>query len=396
MALKVLAALGLSAGLMVVAGAAAAQTQGLPKNDYGDKASWLCRPDKTVGNACKVDLSTTVVKADGTESVEAFHADSKAPIDCFYVYPTVSNDPGVISDMNPGPEETNVVKVQFARLGAKCRLFAPLYRQVTLTALVAGMSGKPMPGQTDPAMRATGYNDVVDAWNYYLAHDNHGRGVVLVGHSQGSGVLTQVIKNEIDGKPVEKKLVSAILMGTRLPVEEGKDTGLFQHVPLCRSASQTGCVIAYASFRDTVPPPANSLFGKAPKEGEVAACTNPANLAPGAKGAFHAYMSNIQIVNSSNAVTWVKGKPNPKTPFVEVPGLLTGQCVQKNGFSYLEVHVNANPADPRADDINGDVVQAGKVNPAWGLHLIDANLAMGNLVAIVGAESKAYLAKAKK
>ena len=73
----------------------------------------------------------------------------------------------------------------------------------------------------------------------------------------------------------------------------------------------------------------------------------------------------------------------------------TGQCVEKNGFSYLEVHVAANPADPRTDDINGDVVQAGQVNPAWGLHLIDANLAMGNLVDIVGAESKAWLAKAK-
>jgi hypothetical protein len=393
MAWKVLTALGLSAGLAMAAGAAAAQGAPPATNDYAKPAAWLCRPDKTTGNACNVDLTATVVQGNGTESVERFKADPKAPIDCFYVYPTVSNDPGIVSDMNPGPEETNVVKVQFARLGAKCRLYAPMYRQVTLTALRAGMSGKPLPGQNDPQWRKLGYDDVVDAWNYYLAHDNHGRGVVLVGHSQGSGVLTQVIKNEIDGKPVQARLVSAILMGTRLPVQKGKDTGLFQRIPLCRSPGQTGCVIAYASFRDTVPPPANSLFGKAPGEGEIAACTNPANLAPGAKGAFHAYMSNVQIVNSSGAVTWVKGKPNPTTPFVEAPGLLTGQCVEKNGFSYLEVHVNADPADPRTDEINGDVVQEGKVNPAWGLHLIDANLAMGNLLTIVGDEAKSYLAK---
>jgi hypothetical protein len=391
-----LAALALSAGVTLAATAAGAATQGPPKNDYSDKQAWLCRPDKTAGNACDVDLTATVVKADGSESVEHFKADPNARIDCFYVYPTVSNDPGVISDMNPGAEETNVVKVQFARLGAKCRLFAPLYRQVTLTALRAGMTGHPLPGQNDPAMRKTGYDDVVDAWNWYLKNENHGRGVVLVGHSQGSGVLTQVIKNEIDGKPVQKKLVSAILMGARLPVDAGKDTGLFEHIPLCRSASQTGCVIAYASFRDTVPPPANSLFGKVQDPGRVAACTNPANLAPGGEGAFHAYLSNIQIVETSNGVTWVKGKANPKTPFVEAPGLLTGQCVEKDGFSYLAVHVNADPADPRTDDINGDVVQDGKVNAAWGLHLIDANLAMGNLVSIVGAEANAYLAKAGK
>jgi len=394
MAGKVLAALVLGAGLM--AGAHSAGAQEIVRNDYSKPETWLCRPDKTDGNACKYDLTTTVVQANGKESVEPFKADPKAKIDCFYVYPTVSNDPGIISDMNPGPEEVNVAKVQFARLGAKCRLYAPLYRQITLTALRAGMSGKPMPGQNDPKWRATAYNDVLEAWNYYLKHDNHGRGVVLVGHSQGSGVLTQLIKNEIDGKPVQKQIVSAILMGTRLPVTAGKDTGLFQHIPLCRKASQTGCVIAYASFRDTVPPPANSLFGKAPGPNEIAACTNPANLAPGGKGTFHAYMSNTQIASSGAAVKeWVKGKPNPATPFISAPGLLTGQCVEKNGFSYLEVHVNADPADPRTDEITGDVVQNGQVNAAWGLHLIDANLAMGNLVDIVGAEGKAYLAKKK-
>jgi hypothetical protein len=387
--LAALASAGLS---LTAAGAASAQSAPLPSNDYAKPETWLCRPDKAKDNYCNVDLSTTIVKADGSESVEAFKADPKAPIDCFYVYPTVSNDPTILSDMNPGPEEINVVKVQFARLGAKCRLYAPMYRQFTLTALRARQSGQPLP--PGPPAGTTSYDDVKDAWNYYLQHDNKGRGVVLVGHSQGSGVLTQLISKEIDGKPVEKKLISAILMGTRLPIDKGKTTGLFKDIPLCESAGQTQCVIAYASFRDTIPPPPNSLFGKAPSDAQIAACANPANLAPGGKGDFHAYLSNAQITNSAAKPTeWVKGKPNPSTPFVSAPGLLTGQCVQKNGFSYLEVHVNAVPADPRADDINGDVVQNGKVNASWGLHLIDANLAMGNLVDIVGAEGKAWLAK---
>ena len=385
------ALLAASAGLLL-AGAAAAQEAPAPTNDYAKPEAWLCRPDKASDNYCAVDLTTTVVKADGSEATEIFKPDPKAPIDCFYVYPTVSNDPGVISDMSPGPEEINVVKVQFARLGAKCRLFAPLYRQFTLTALRASQAGRPMAGGARPN---TGYQDVVDAWNYYLAHDNHGRGVVLVGHSQGSGVLTNLIKNEIDGKPVQARLVSAILMGTRLPVDAGKDTGLFQHVPLCRSPSQTGCVIAYASFRDTVPPPANSLFGRVQDAGRIAGCANPANLATGGKGEFHAYLSNAPSPGfPSQTLAWVSGKPNPTTPFVSVPGLLTGECVEKGGFSYLAVHVNADPKDPRTDEIRGDVVQNGQVNPAWGLHLIDANLAMGNLVEIVGSQAKAHLAKA--
>jgi hypothetical protein len=107
------------------------------------------------------------------------------------------------------------------------------------------MAGKPM-----AVDRALAYNDVLDAWNYYLEHFNKGRGVVLIGHSQGSGVLTQLIKNEIDGKPVQTRLISALLLGTNLPVLKGKDVGgAFQHIPLCHSMTQTGCALAYASFR---------------------------------------------------------------------------------------------------------------------------------------------------
>ena len=89
----------------------------------------------------------------------------------------------------------------------------------------------------------------------------------------------------------------------------------------------------------------------------------------------------------------MKGKPNPTTPFVTVPGLISGKCVSKDGFNYLEAHVNADPADPRTDTINGDVQVGTVVAKDWGLHLIDANIAMGNLVDIVGQQAKAYAAK---
>ena len=131
------------------------------------------------------------------------------------------------------------MRSQFARFASKCRPYAPIYRQVTITALRAALSGAPI-----PVDRALAYNDVLDAWNYYLEHDNKGRGVVLIGHSQGANVLTQFIKNEIDGKPVQARMVSAMLLGTSLPVPKGKDVGgIFLHTPLCHAATQTGCVI---------------------------------------------------------------------------------------------------------------------------------------------------------
>ncbi len=372
-----------------IASPAAAQTA---KNDYADGKNWLCRPGRA--DACAVDQSTTIVAANGTLTREDWKANPNAAIDCFYVYPTVSTDTGGNSDMNAGPEENGVVRAQLARFASQCRVFAPLYRQATLTALRAAATGRPI-----AVARALGYNDVLDAWNHYLQHDNNGRGVVLIGHSQGSGVLTQLMRNEIDGKPVQSKLISALLLGTSLAVPKAKDVGgAFQHIPLCHSASQVGCAIAYASFRSTIPPPANSRFGRAQGENMQAACVNPAALG-GGSGELHAYLSAAgrSIVGSAaEPRPWVTPAKPIETPFVSVPGLLTAQCVANDKGSYLEVTVHGNPADPRVDDIAGDVMANGEVNPSWGLHLIDVNLAMGNLVDIVREQGKAYLAASKK
>jgi pimeloyl-ACP methyl ester carboxylesterase len=357
-----------------------------PRNDYAQAENWLCLPGHNA--ACDANLDTTVIAASGATTVEKF-AVAKAPsIDCFYVYPTVSRDPGVVATMKAEPEELGVVAQQFARFAQVCRPFAPLYRQFTLTALVARMSGKPLPSDgIDPKI---GYNDVVDAWNYYLAHYNNGRGVVLIGHSQGSSVLTALIKNEIEGKPVQKKLVSAILMGTRLQVPAGKDVGGdFAAVPLCHAASQTGCAIAYASFRATAPPAATSLFGKPAGPGLEAACVNPAALA-GGSGTAHAYFAaRTAIVETSSQVDWVKGK-TIDTPFVSVPGLLTAECKKNDVATYLAVAVHGEPGSARTPDIPGDVVVGGQVRADWGLHLIDAGLFIGNLIAIVRDEAAAY------
>jgi len=378
------------AAALSVAGAAAAQTPAAPPppaaNDYSDAKTWLCLPGRA-HDACTVDLDTTVIAADGTTTPEPFAADPKAKIDCFYVYPTVSLEPTGNADMTAGPEEKTVIVQQFARFSSVCRPYAPVYRQVTLTALQALMSGKPI-----PASRELAYNDVRDAWNYYLKHYNHGRGVVLVGHSQGSGVLLALIKNEIDGKPVQHRLVSAILMGTRLAVPAGGIIGGdFKSIPLCQAPGQTQCVITYASFRANVPPPANSRFGKVGGPGMIAACTNPASLVGGA-GELHAYMQTSGTFGPIPLTRgpWVKGK-TIDTPFVSVPGMLSAECISNADGSYLAITVHGDPSSPRISEIGGDVIVNGKVQPDWGLHLIDANLAMGNLIDIVRAETNTYL-----
>ncbi|MDZ4762611.1 MAG: DUF3089 domain-containing protein [Alphaproteobacteria bacterium] len=350
------------------------------RTDYAKGETWLCRPG-IPNNACDVNLDATIVQADGSTQVEKFSADPNAPIDCFYIYPTVSLDPMTYSDLKAGPEELSVVKTQLARLGSKCRLFAPMYRQFSLGALRARMSG----GAAVPVNGAPAdpNNDVNDAWNWYLANENKGRGVVILGHSQGSGQITRLIAMQIDGKPVQDQLVSAVIMGSSVQAPTGKDVGgSFKSIPACRAADQHGCVISFSSFRDTLPPSATALFGRG-GDGTEAICTNPAALGGGKATAPKVYFSTGER-------EWAKGK-KIDTPFVMTPGLVTTECVRKAGHSYLEVHFNANPSDLRIDDPGTDITGAnGKPDAGWGLHLIDANLAMGDLVDVIARQGAAW------
>jgi hypothetical protein len=360
-------------------------------NDYSDPKSWLCRP--AGHDACDVDLTTTVIMADGQLSRETWTADPNAPIDCFYVYPTVSTDTAPNSDMTADAAEFNVIRQQFARFASKCRPYAPLYRQVTLAGLRSRLAG----GGGSLA-RGLQYDDVKDAWNYYLEHDNKGRGFVLIGHSQGSFILDELIRNEIDSKPVQSRMVSAILLGATIAVPRGKDIGgSYQNIPLCHSASQTGCVVTYVSFRSTIPPPANTRFGKVTDPNMIAACTNPVALG-GGSSVLHAYLSTDgrTIVGRTAPKPWVSPEHPIDTPWVSVPGLLTAQCKSNENATYLELTVHGDPADARTDDIIGDLSTADRIQADWGLHLVDFNIAIGNLIDIVGEQAKTWAARKTK
>jgi Protein of unknown function (DUF3089) len=364
----------------------------IPANDYSAPGTWLCRPG--IQGACNVDLSTTVVAANGAITRESWTGNAKAPIDCFYVYPTVSTEPTPYSDMNPDAAERNVIRQQFARFGSVCRLYAPMYRQVTLAGLRAMMAENRV-----VLDRGLGYDDAKNAWRYYLEHDNKGRGFVLIGHSQGSFVLAKLIREEIDGKPVQSRLVSAILLGTTVAVVRGSDVGgTFQNIPLCHSGSMIGCVITYASFRSTAPPPTDTLFGKVADPNLVAACTNPAALG-GGNGELHAYFDvkgGTLGEQTRKIKPWVVPERPIETPWVSVPGMLTARCATNENATYLQVTVHAAPSGKRVDDITGDVVVGGHVLANWGLHLIDVNLALGNLADIVRQQAKTWITYERK
>ncbi|MEZ5204691.1 MAG: DUF3089 domain-containing protein [Acidimicrobiales bacterium] len=353
---------------------------------YDDPSHWVCRPDID-DDICDGDLDATHVAEDGTLTVEPFVRADDPPIDCFYVYPTISRDTTAYSDWDLSDEQEGFVTLnQAARLQSQCRLFAPGYRQLTLGGLGSLFSGEPSGEEGDP------FADVLDAFETYMAEDNGGRGFVLIGHSQGAGMLNQLIRTEIDpNEDVRDLLVGAYLAGGAVTVPDGEIVGGdFQHVPLCEREGEVGCVITWATFRSTAPPPASSFFGRPRGGGGVAGCVNPA--APGKRSTLDSYFTADAEASifapgdeADEATSWIEPSAGEiETPFVHVDDLVTGECTALDGFRYLEATITGAGDGPRADDVPGDL------SPDWGLHLVDINLVMGDVVRNVAAQAEAF------
>ena len=362
-----------------------------PPNDYRLAQNWLCRPERR--DACSADEATARIDSDGTVTIERPTPAAAPPADCFYVYPTTSLDLSLNSDMFANQEEWDQIAAQFARFSSVCRTFAPIHRQVTLTALRTNLQGGKVKPDPDLA-----YRDVIAAWRSYLAHDNHGRPFVLIGHSQGANVLKRLIASEIDGQPVQRRMLSAMLAGTSLLVPLGKDLGGdFKAVPLCRSAGQTGCAIVWSSYRDTNPPPAKALFGVSARPGLEAACTNPAQLAGGAAPldsvfGFPWWRGGVGQAVKPEA-NWKVGNTPLATRFARVPGRLSGECVKGAHANYLAVHVNAAPQTPLEHELTDPAQIGDDTYPDWGFHVVDIAIVQGDLLRLVGAQYASWAAR---
>ncbi|MFL6861746.1 MAG: DUF3089 domain-containing protein [Allosphingosinicella sp.] len=381
----------LAAALAALPAAAAAQPVPAaalgagPAPDYTKDEAWLCLPGRP--DPCGRPFAVTALNANGygATSVAAPAKETKA--DCFYVYPTVSRDFRINADLEAGNEERIAAEAQFARYSSVCRTFAPLYRQITLVGLARALGGEDVAAANEIA-----YGDVLAAWRDFLAHRSGDRPFVLIGHSQGSIHLLRLLREEIEGKPAAKRLLSAILLGWSVEVPEGRVVGgSLKSTPLCTAMGQTGCVVTFMSFREASPPPPVSRLGRAAHPGMTAACTNPAALG-GGRAPLESFWYTLRAPErGAPTIAWSKAGA-PPTPYLVTQGLVTGECRHDGTAGWLALTVNSDPADPRTDDIPGDVYLGGQRNPGWGTHLIDASVAQGDLIALVQAQVERFTA----
>ena len=334
---------------------------------------WLCRPGMAA-DPCTPNLTTTrIAFPDTVLGVTNAQAATNPKVDCFYVYPTVSDQKTPNADLTVDPQQRSIALYQASMFSRHCRVFAPMYRQLTLTNIG---------GAATTEQQQMAYGDVLQAWQTYLHQYNKGRGVVLIGHSQGSFLLRHLITSQIDqNAAVRKLLVSAILPGGDVTVKTGSDIGGdFQHIRACHSPTQVGCVIGYSTYGPTAP--ADSTFGRTTAAGLQVLCTNPSALG-GGSGLLNPILPTTPFAPGSSIAAGIGllgiTAPQVSTPWVGAPGSYTGQCASTGGANYLSITPNG---------------AAPQLHPSplasWGLHLVDVNIAMGNLINIVAVESGAY------
>jgi hypothetical protein len=347
---------------------------------------WLCGPG-VAHDPCRPSLATTFYRGwDARTGTSTPRRDRDRDVDCFYVYPTVSNQPSRLATKRVDPEIRSIALYQAARFSQLCRVYAPVYRQATVPALQAGT--------TTRRDYLTAYGDVEKAFDAFLRRIGRKRGFVLLGHSQGSYHLQRLIRRRIDNhRALRRRMVSAVLLGGNVTVRAKSDRGgVFRRVPTCRRATQLACVVAFSTFGETPPDP--SLFGRGasriagflglPEGSKLEdACTNPAALGSSRSAALATVAPTepfapgtlIAAGISLLGLQW----PAAPTTFVQSDGAFTGRCSRAGGAHVLRIASAPGTPVPKASP-----------TPEWGLHLVDANIAQGDLVKVLRRQIRAY------
>ncbi len=202
------------------------------KPDFTNLNYWAAHPFKK-------DPSDNVPKDLKTESLDSI-------ADVFFIHPTTYTDSKMPSGWNAdiNAEELNrktdnsTILYQASVFNKYCRIFAPRYRQANLKAFYINNS--------DSAKNSLdiAYEDIKAAFEYYLKNLNKGRPIIIASHSQGTLHAGRLLKEFFEGKPLQKQLVCAYMVG--LPVF----TNYFSILRPCDNSFSTGCFIGWRTFEE--------------------------------------------------------------------------------------------------------------------------------------------------
>lgn len=354
--------------------------KGFKSQLYSDSNLWLCgagaQPDY-----CLSGLDATEWLPDGSTTLIQHIVAAETDFDCFYIYPTVHLTGGVGNVDFPAEGEAITLELdplmsQAARFSSLCTVYAPLYRQITI--------GTYMTAETEVIEEGLeiAYQDVLEAFKHYMGQYNKGRPFIIMGHSQGSHMTELLLQRILDEDPkLRQRFIVGLLIGGGVEVPPGEVIGgSFENIPLCTSDDELGCVMAWRTFYEALPPPGEP----GPMD---SACTNPASLASNERSVLGGsyFPTSVNQEAFGGPIEEVAEDMGIDTPFLLMRNFYTAQCKKnENGLSYLEIGLAGTAGDLRENIVPFDDILFSPGPPlGLGLHVLDYNFVMDELLALV-------------
>jgi hypothetical protein len=197
------------------------------KPNYSDKDSWAVLPENI------------------PDEISTFNIDkNKKEADVFFIYPTLIDsrnqrewnsdiwDEDIRNDVINRP-----VKYQASAWLDAGNLYVPYYRQAHIRVF-----NDKFRVDGDKALNLA-YNDIKEAFSYYLENFNNDKPFIIASHSQGTVHAKRLISEFIDGKELQKKLIAAYLVGIKVFEDE------FKNIKPMNSANETGGFVTWNTFK---------------------------------------------------------------------------------------------------------------------------------------------------
>ena len=201
-----------------------------PAPDYADPSAWASLP-------LKAD------PADFTPEGATPENQAEAAAAVFFIHPTTyRSETQWNADVRDSAVNQRTEKLpirhQASIFNHSGQVYAPRYRQMTYPGFFTEDTA------SEYQALDLAYQDVKRAFEYFLAHYLEDRPLIIATHSQGTLHGLRLVREFIDGQPLQQRLVAAYLVGWPFPADT------FAHLPVCQTPSQTGCVISWCSWQE--------------------------------------------------------------------------------------------------------------------------------------------------